>query len=207
MHAGERRSLSALRLAVDVVWWLSIAAVVLAGALVVLLATHATRSGALSVESYFQLPLSSYRLSSGGLGASTAELRNASGQLSFARPAAAFVLVGAALLAVAGAWWLTVLHQLRRLVGSVHRGEAFARGNADRIRRIGLAVVGFELLRSVAEWGGSVYLKNIVMARGLSLRSHFALNIPVLLVGLLLVVLAVAFRLGAQLQQDHDLTI
>lgn len=185
------------------VWWLSLAAIVLAVVLVGLLATDATRPGALGIESYFQLPQSSYQLLSDRLGASAAELRNVSGQLTFAHPRTAFVLVGAAILAVAGLWWLTVLHPLGRLVGSVHRGEAFAQANAGRIQRIGLAVAGCELVRSVAEWAGSVYLKHSITARGLSLHSHFGLNIPVLLVGLLLIVLAVAFGSGAQLQQDH----
>ena len=61
--------------------------------------------------------------------------------------------------------------------------------------------------KSVAEWAGTLYLKDNVNARGLSLRAHLALNVPVLLVGLLLLVLAAAFRLGTQLQEDHDLTV
>ncbi|MFZ0088483.1 MAG: DUF2975 domain-containing protein [Solirubrobacteraceae bacterium] len=207
MLTREKRSLSVLKLVLDGVWWLSIAAIALVGALLVLLVAHAIHSGAISVGSYLQLQPSTYQLTAHQLGGSSAEIRNVSAALAFRRPRAAFVLVGGAILAVAGAWLLTVLHQLRQLVGSAQKGEMFAPANAGRIQRIGIAVIGFELVRSVAEWAGSMYLKDNVSARGLSLRSHLAVNIPVLLVGLLLLVLAAAFRLGTQLQIDHDLTI
>jgi Protein of unknown function (DUF2975) len=207
MLTGEKRSLSVLKLVLDGLWWLSIAAITLVGALVVLLAAHAIHSGAISVVSYLQLRPSTYKLIANQLGGPSAEIRNVSAALAFTRPRAAFVLVAGAILAVAGAWLLTVLHQLRQLVGSAQKGEMFAPANAGRIQRIGIAVIGFELVRSVAEWAGSLYLKDNVSTRGLSLRSHLALNIPVLLVGLLLLVLAAAFRLGTQLQEDHDLTV
>jgi Protein of unknown function (DUF2975) len=207
MLTGEKHSLSVLKLALDGVWWLSIAAVALVGALMVLLGAHAIHSGAISVRSYLQLQPSTYKLTANQLGRSSVELRNVSAALAFARPRAAFVLVASAILAVAGAWLLTVLHQLRQLVGSAQKGEVFAPANAVRIQRIGIAVIVFELVRSVAEWAGSLYLKDNVSARGLRLSSHWSLNIPVLLVGLLLLVLAAAFRLGTQLQEDHDLTV
>jgi Protein of unknown function (DUF2975) len=207
MLAGEKRSLFVLKLVLDGVWWLSIAAIALVGTLMVLLAAHAIHSGAISVVSYLQLQPGTYKLTANQLGGSSAEIRNVSAALAFTRPRAAFVLVAGAILAVAGAWLLTVLHQLRQLVGSAQKGEMFAPANAGRIQRIGIAVIGFELVRSVAEWSGSLYLKDNVIARGLRLRSHLALNIPVLLVGLLLLVLAAAFRLGTRLQEDHDLTV
>ena len=207
MLTSEKRSLSILKLVLDGVWWLSIAAIVLVGALMVLLTAHAIHSGAISVGSYLQLQPGTYQLTAHQLGGSSAEIRNVSAALAFPRPRPAFVLVAGVILAVAGAWLLTVLHQLRQLVGSAQKGEMFAPANARRIQRIGIAVIGFELVRSVAEWTGSLYLKDNVSARGLSLRSHLALNIPVLLVGLLLLVLAAAFRLGTQLQEDHNLTV
>lgn len=207
MLTSEMRSVSVLKLVLDGLWWLSIAAIALVGALLVLLAAHAIHSGAIGVGSYLQLPPSTYKLTAHQLGGSSAELRNVSAAVAFSRPRAAFVLVAGAILAVAGAWLLTVLHQLRQLVGSAQKGEMFAPANAGRIQRLGIAVIGFELVRSVAEWAGSLYLKDNVNARGLSLRAHLALNVPVLLVGLLLLVLAAAFGLGTQLQEDHDLTV
>lgn len=207
MLATERRSLSALNLVLDAMWWLSIAAIAVVGALLVLLALHAIHSGAISVASYLELQPSSYHLASSRLGGSPGALRAVSAQISFSRPRTVFVLLAGGILGVAGAWWLTILHQLRRLVASARAGRMFASANAGRIQLIGIAVICFEIARSVAAWAGSVYLEHTVSARGLSLRSHFAVSIPVLLVGLLLLVLAAAFRLGAQLQEDHDLTI
>ncbi len=202
-----KRSLSTLTLIIDVVWWLSLVAIVLGGALVVLVATHAIRASVLSFEFYFQPRGADYRVLTRSLGGSAAQIRDASGQLSFARPPMPFVLAGAAVLAVAAGWWLVIVDQLRRLLRSVRAGATFAPDNAARLQRIGAAVIGFVLLRSVVVWGGSLYLQHMVAARGLSVRSHFGLDVPVILLGLLLLVLAAAFRVGAELQEDHDLTI
>lgn len=206
-YPADKRPLSTLKLIVDVVWWLSLVVIVLGGALVVLVATHAIRASVLSVEVYFQPHGTDYRLLARALGYSTAQIRDASGQLSFARPRTPFVLVGAAVLAVFAGWWLVIVDQLRRLLRSMRNRATFAPDHAARLRRIGAAVIGFALVRSVVVWGGSLYLQHTVAARGLSVRSHFGLDVPVILLGLLLLVLAAAFRLGAELQQDHDLTV
>jgi len=77
--------------------------------------------------------------------------------LSISHPRLPFVLAGSAVLAVAAAGWLFILHQLRRLIQSIGEGEPFAARNATRLRRIGCAVIGFELARALAVWGGSLY--------------------------------------------------
>lgn len=199
-------SVRALGSVVEVLWWLSIAVVVILAALIVLLATHITHAGSLSVTAFFGLDRGAYHVSAAGLGA-TAQIGRASGQISFTRPGTDFVLAGAALLAVAAAGWLVVLALLRGLLGDLRAGALFARANRNRVQRIGLAVLAFELMRALVVWGASLYLVDHVRVRGLTLHAHFGLNVPVLLVGLVLLVLAAAFGAGEELQEDRDLTI
>ncbi len=205
--ARSRDWTRALALAVSVVWWLSIAAALIAAALLVAVAAHAAGGSALGVDFYFQLPASAYHVSSGRLSGSAAQIAVSSGQLSFADPRASFVLVGSIVLAVAAAWWLFILHQLRRLLASLHEGQTFAHQNGLRLRRIGLAVIGFELAHSVAVWGGELYLEHFLVVRGVGLRAHFGVNVAVILLGLVILVLAAAFRVGSELADEQALTV
>ncbi|MBV8989477.1 MAG: DUF2975 domain-containing protein [Solirubrobacterales bacterium] len=196
-----------MALAIGVLWWLSIAATIAAAAVLVVLATHRASGGALKLDFYFQLPPSAYHISSSQLGASAAKAGLSSGQLSFARPRLSFVLVAAGILALAAAWWLFVLHQLRALLAALQAGDTFARQNALRLRRIGFAVIAFELAHSLAIWAGGLYLEHTVVARGVNLRSHFGVDMLVLVVGLLLLALAAAFRVGSELADEQALTV
>lgn len=198
---------AAVAVAVDVVWCLSLAAVVLAAVLVVVVAVHAAPGGLLKLDFYFHLPSSAYRISSGQLSDSAAQVGVSGGQLGFAHPRLSFVLVSSTVLAVAAAWWLFILYQLRRLLAALRAGETFARQNAVLMRRIGLAVVAFELARGVVVWAGGLYLEHVVVARGVSLRSHFGLDVPVILLGLLLLALAAAFGVGSELAEEQALTV
>lgn len=198
---------AAVAVAVDLVWWLSLAGVAIAGVLLTVVAVHATRGGTLRLDFYFDLPPSAYRISSGQLGGAPAEVRVSSGQLGFAHPRLSFVLVSAAIFAVAAGWWLFVLHELRRLLAALRAGKTFDRQNAMRLRRIGFGVIGFELTRALVTWAGGLYLKHVVVARGINLRPHFGLDIPVILLGLLVLVLATAFAAGSDLAEEQALTV
>lgn len=205
--ARSRRWAGSLTLAGEVLWWLSVVVVVIAALLLVVIATHATGGGALKLDFYFQLPSSAYHIASGGLGSSAAKVGVSSGQMGFARPRLSFVLVASVVLAVVAAWWLFLLHQLRRLLAALSAGEPFARQNALRLRRIGVAVVAFELAHAFAVWGGGLYLDHVLLVRGVRMRSHFGIDVPVILLGLLLVVLASAFRVGSELADEQALTV
>jgi hypothetical protein len=104
-------------------------------------------------------------------------------------------------LAVAAAW-LFIVHQLRELLAALGARETFARRNALRLRRIGWAVIAFELGHGVAVWGGGLYLEHAVLARGVTLRAPFGIDVPVIVLGMLLLALAAAFRVGSELAAE-----
>jgi hypothetical protein len=205
--ARSRGWAGALGFTVDAVWWLSLVAVAAAAVLLVVVATHVASGGALRLGFYFQLPASRYRISAHQLSGSAVRVGLSSGQLAFARPRASFVLLSSGVLALAAGAWLFILHQLRRLLAALRAGETFARENERRLRRIGLAVIAFELSRSLVVWGGGLYLEHALVARGVILRSHFAIDVPLILAGVVLLALAAAFRVGAELAEEQALTV
>ncbi len=207
LTARGPRTARALRLVVDVIWWLSLSAVAVGVALLVLLLTHRVGRGVLSMDLGFSLDGSRVHLRSNVSGLSSPSLQDASGAVSFAHPSASFVLLGAAVAAVAAGAWLTILHQLRRLVAALSTGDPFNSANAVRLRNIGAAVIGFELLGSVIVWIQSLYLRHVLVAHGLTVRPQFAVDVPAVLLGLLLLVIATAFRVGAEWRQERELTI
>jgi hypothetical protein len=75
------------------------------------------------------------------------------------------------------------------------------------VRRKGVAVVVFELARTLVIWGGGLYLEHTVTARGMTVRSHFGLDVPVILLGVLLVAVAAAFSVGSELAEERALTV
>ena len=100
-----------------------------------------------------------------------------------------------------------ILHQLRQLLASLDQGRPFARENSVRLTRIGWGVIGFELTHAVCVWLGTLYLKHVLVVRGLSVRAHFGVDVTVVLLGLLLLTLAAAFRVGSELAEEQALTV
>lgn len=161
----------------------------------------------LGFDFYFQLPPRAYHLVARQLSDSPARVGLSSGQLAFARPTASFVLLSGLVLAIAAAAWLFIVGQLRRLVAALRAGQPFVRENERRLRRIGVAVILFELGRAVVVWAGGMYLQHSLVAQGMSLRAHFDLDVPVILMGVVLLALAAAFRVGFELTEEQALTV
>lgn len=103
---------------------------------------------------------------------------------------------------------VVVFFQLARIFGNLDRGEIFRTNNLPRMRKIAWAVVGY----SVFSFLQSLLLARYIQGSGESFRSaypaygfeHICLGI---LVALIILALTKAFQLGAQLQQEQDLTI
>jgi hypothetical protein len=103
---------------------------------------------------------------------------------------------------------LPVLQQLRRLLGTLSVGRPFVRENADRLRKLGWAVILVELALSALRMAEGLYVAWQFERPGLELWP-FRLDVPVsgLFVGAVLLVVAEAFRRGAQLEEDQALTV
>jgi hypothetical protein len=103
---------------------------------------------------------------------------------------------------------LPVLQQLRKLLGALSQGRPFVRENADRLRKLGWAVILVELALATLRMAEGLYVAWQFERPGLELWP-FRLDLPVsgLFVGAVLLVVAEAFRRGAQLEEDQALTV
>lgn len=104
--------------------------------------------------------------------------------------------------------WLPVLYQLRQLLGALGAGRPFALENADRLRKLGWALILVELTLAAIRMGEGLYVAWRFRRPGLELWP-FRLDLPItaLFVGAVLLVVAEAFRRGAQLEEEQALTV
>jgi hypothetical protein len=143
-----------------------------------------------------------------GDGARAAEIDGGAGAVRFQRlpwPELAGLLAVSLLQTLL---WLPVLHQLRKLLGALSAGRPFLRANADRLRRLGWSLIGVELARTVLRLVEGAYVVWRFRWPGLELWPRTVeLPTTALFVGVVLLVVAEAFRRGAQLEEDQALTV
>jgi len=101
-----------------------------------------------------------------------------------------------------------LLH-LRRLFASLSEGESFAQENAERLKKIGFAFIGWHLIYPLMQYfGGRFMLKEIALnVQGLQLYASFEFNLGGIIAGLAIIVLAGILREAASIQQEQLLTI
>lgn len=181
--------------------------VVLAALLLVFVATHTVGGGAVSLTLDFQPPTRAYHLVAGALAGEPGRIGLSSGQVTFDRPSVSFVLLAGLVMAVAAAAWLFIVSQFRGLLGALRTGAPFASTNELRVRRIGVTVIAFAFGQAVLAWGAGLFLEHSMHADGITLDTHFALDVPVVLLGVVLLALSAVFRAGIELAEDQALTI
>jgi hypothetical protein len=103
--------------------------------------------------------------------------------------------------------WLIVLHQLRTLFRSVSRGSPFEPANAQRIRRVGWVVVGWQLVVPLAAYSVGRLLVGELTIRGITLKPPIHFNPDALFLGMAILVLAEIFRQASDLQREQSLTV
>jgi len=108
-------------------------------------------------------------------------------------------------LLLAAAWW--ILREFRALFAALRERQFFLPANAARIRRVGWAVIGGEMARAAIVCFETHYARDHFTVEGLRLESHFQINVFAIVCGLMILVLAEAFREGARLQDEASLTI
>ena len=101
--------------------------------------------------------------------------------------------------------WILLL--LRQLVRSVGKGDPFNIKNGNRLLWIGLSI----LIIGVFDFFHDILL-NIFITQKLSFDSiipessiHF--NLSLLLVAMVIIVIGEAFRIGAEMKEEQDLTV
>lgn len=106
-------------------------------------------------------------------------------------------LICLGMLVIAAAWFF-VLRSLRKVVGTVIAGDPFVPENISRLRRIWVIIAASEVFRMFIQWLAKVN------ATGAS-ETDFRLETWFLV--FVVAALAEAFRYGAALRRDQELTI
>ena len=196
---------SLLRRLLDALWYIIAVGASLIAAVIVV-ATVFDWAPTVELPVHFTPDPAVYEISGPIAGMRNARIEDAVGTLRFeAHPAIVLTVVGIGLVGVAAT--LAVLHQLRGVVATMSVGAPFVVANARRLRIVGLAVIVYELVTACMRLALSLWAMRNLSVRGLTVRWVFDLRIEVLLVGAVILVIAEVFRVGTQLQQDHDLTI
>lgn len=102
---------------------------------------------------------------------------------------------------------LYVFDQLRRLMQSIAGGTPFTADSAGRIRRMGLAFLAAAVVETAGTCAMGRYFSRCIAIPGVAIRPALQIPFGTILTGLIILCLAEAFRYGAKLQEEHDLTV
>ena len=183
----------------------------------------------------FELPEDSYAIESEVFNAESILLEDVVGKVAVNNPRDlsmfmdAFLLPMGILLLFGGGMVLAIVECFRRFFRSVRYGESFQPKTVANLHKIGVLVIVLELgLAILSTWlhlnVGNFLSKNMTVTgietqfhlpgegKGLSVgfgsaETHFRLNLSAILGGLMLMAIGEAFRQGAVIKREHELTI
>jgi len=159
-----------------------------------------------AVPAAFQLE-SDVRPVTASVDVANVHLEQANGVMYFSPRSRVTVAVTMAVVIAALASALWVLRQLRSLFCSLRAGRPFVSANAMRIRRVGYAVIGAELARSVVAYSGMRYTTTHFAVPGLRFETRLDVDAVAIVCGLIILVIAEVFREGTRLDEEQSLTV
>lgn len=116
-----------------------------------------------------------------------------------------FILLGILALAPGLAMYMVVIYQLRKIFATLTDGTPFLTTNATRIKMMGVTLLIWSVVQPLTE--SLVALSLLDRVHGPEVNANIGLDFGIVFMGLVLLILAEIFRLGAELQEDHDLTV
>jgi len=114
-------------------------------------------------------------------------------------------IIASALLV--SAYMTYLLELFKEIVNDVMADIPFTLRNTRRVKLIGALVTAAPLAEWLVHSGFSLWLENRYQYEGLQLVAKANLGWPVFILGLMIVVLGVAFEQGQKIQEDNQLTI
>ncbi|MGE3166813.1 MAG: DUF2975 domain-containing protein [Planctomycetota bacterium] len=102
---------------------------------------------------------------------------------------------------------LIALAILRRFVRDAARGHFFDGENARRLRRIGITLIAGAIVVTITQWVLCSVLAAHLHSPDLTIDRAVSLHFEGLIAGLVFLVLAEAFRVGAALREESDHTV
>ena len=102
---------------------------------------------------------------------------------------------------------LWIVYSLRKIVQSVRQKNPFTSTNGKRLRIIAFSMVGIELIRGLADLTKMLYLEPRLHFETILIRSDISISLGVIIAGLVILVIAEAFRIGAEITEEQELTV
>src|SRR5262249_29615233 len=159
----------------------------------------------MSIPVSFSIDPQAHAVTAPSLGIEGAHLNDAHAALKFRPPRGIFFIGNAVLLVAMLTLVLWALGQLRAVLRTLRDGKPFAPANALRIRRIAwLAIVG-ELVRSAVVFFENHYAVTHFVSEGLQFSARPEVNVFAIVNGLIILIVAEVFRIGARLDEDQSL--
>lgn len=102
---------------------------------------------------------------------------------------------------------LSITYLLRQIFRSLAQNNPFVVPNAQRLRLIAFLIM-FSAVTSfahdaLANW----FLQQNFVLEGSGIRGHLVIDLKTLMAGLIVLVIAEIFRIGAQIKEEQDLTV
>lgn len=111
------------------------------------------------------------------------------------------------LIVVVSAYFFYLLHLAQQVVKDIRSGHSFTMRNISRIKLLGILIAislfGEKLLIKIGEW----WFGNSFQFKGMKLLSEPKLDFYIVVIGVIIFALGVAFEQGLKLQEEQDLTI
>jgi len=102
---------------------------------------------------------------------------------------------------------LWIVYSLWKIVQSVRQKNPFTSTNGKRLRIIAFSMVGIELIRGLADLTKMLYLEPRLHFETILIRSDISISLHVIIAGLVILVIAEAFRIGAEITEEQELTV
>ena len=102
---------------------------------------------------------------------------------------------------------LWVVYSLWKIVQSVRQKNPFTTINGKRLRIIAFSMVGIELIRGLADLTKMLYLEPRLHFETILIRSDISISFHVIVAGLVILVIAEAFRIGVEIKEEQEFTV
>ena len=103
--------------------------------------------------------------------------------------------------------YIFIIYLLQKIFLSFKQGVFFVKQNGIYIKKIAYSVLGIALLPKIIDYIINLHILENISIEGVLFKARFGFDFRTLFLALLIFVIAKAFIRGAELKEDHDLTI
>lgn len=159
-------------------------------------------------SSYSKINVGPFELKGGNLRESKTIIENATGRIKIENPSNTFLLTFLILFLLFLFPVYYLLIQLKKFLHSVEEGNPFILENVKRLRIFAFLAIALTIFAGFAQFAGGFYVvSNYNLPGNLSLIHRLNINWGLIFSGIILFVIAEAFKIGISVKKENDLTV